>query len=114
MIIELGTIEVTAILIIHHNTYDDLVRLLEALHGAPLRRTLVVDNASHDRRLDLLPTRFPSVEILPLEENIGYSAAVNAGRRHLGVERILLLNADIVISPGQVSALERIATAASR
>ena len=78
MINKRGATELTSILIIHHNTYDDLVRLLEALHGSPLRRTLVVDNASHDRRLDLLPTQFPSVEILSLEENLGYSAAVNA------------------------------------
>ena len=99
----------TTILIIHHNTYDDLVRLLEALHAQPLRRTLVVDNASHDRRLDLLPTRFPNVEIVALEENLGYAAAVNAGRKRIQDERVLLLNADVVITPTQVSALERIA-----
>lgn len=111
----------TSILIVHHDTYDDLMRLLDALHGesadglqpqdrVPVRPILIVDNASTDRRLEDIQRVYPQVELLCLDENVGYAAAVNAGIQKLENGRILLLNADVIVTPEKVEALERVAS----
>ena len=105
---------VTAILIVHHKTFHELERLLEALreesptaHGSgPI---LVVDVASGDSRLDRLPETYPGVATLGLQENVGFSAAVNAGLKELEDRRVLLLNADVLLTREQVTALEGVA-----
>ena len=104
----------TAILIVHHKTFHELERLLEALReesptacgSGPI---LVVDVASGDSRLERLPEVYPEVTCLALQENVGFSAAVNVGLRELEDRRVLLLNADVVLTREQVTALEGIA-----
>lgn len=111
----------TSILIVHHDTYDDLMRLLDALHGEsadglqpqeriPVRPITIVDNASTDRRLSDIQRVYPRVDILCLEKNVGYAAAVNAGIQRLENGRVLLLNADVIVTPEKVEALERVAS----
>lgn len=55
----------------------------------------VVDNGSADGSLDLLKTQYPEVQVLPFQENRGFSAAVNAGIKKTSNTWILLLNNDI-------------------
>mgnify|MGYP001819858245 CR=1 FL=1 len=60
---------------------------------------IVVDNGSTDGSADYLRSNYPQVEVVELQENCGFSAAVNrgivAGRR----EWVLLLNNDIEMAP---------------
>jgi len=44
---------------------------------------LVVDNGSRDNSVEVLNERFPWVELLALEENIGYGMGNNAGIEHV-------------------------------
>jgi glycosyltransferase involved in cell wall biosynthesis/GT2 family glycosyltransferase len=82
-----------------------LVRLLDSLElersGAEV---IVVDNASGDPGLAELAKR-PSVEVLALPRNEGFSRAVNAGIRASSGETLVLLNDDCVCDPGFLAAI---------
>lgn len=54
------------------------------LQHLPPHRVVVVDNGSRDGELDQLALRFPTYELITLDENVGYSAGMNAGIRYLG------------------------------
>jgi len=70
-----------------------LERLLESLEATqwPALQLVVVDNASSEGTSAMLRDRFPGIEHVRLDENIGYSAAIN-----VGLERALALDADFV------------------
>jgi GT2 family glycosyltransferase len=62
-------------------------------------RILVVDNASSDGSLEFIRTKFPSVAILALERNYGFSAAVNRGILATSDDYVGLLNNDTESDP---------------
>ena len=59
---------------------------------------IVVDNASQDESLDVL-ARYPSVRVLALDENRGFTGACNAGFRAAVGEIQALLNNDTEVDP---------------
>jgi len=72
--------------------------------------TVLVDNGSTDGSVAFVRRHFPEVRILSLEENRGFSAAVNAGIRTSGAqEYVALLNNDTEADPGWLEALVRTA-----
>jgi GT2 family glycosyltransferase len=68
-------------------------------------RTIVVDNASGDGTAELVRERFADVAYLELPENRGFGAAVNAGVAAGDGEAIVLVNNDVDVDPGFLSAL---------
>ena len=82
-----------------------LTRLLSSLEDRPSGvEILVVDNGSADR-IGGLGSRFPGVEIIRLERNVGYSAAVNLAAREATGGALVLLNDDSVCDPEYVEAI---------
>ena len=71
--------------------------------------TTLVDNASTDGSLRLMERDFPEVRVIPLTENRGFSAAVNAGIEASTTEYVALLNNDTEQDPGWLEALVRAA-----
>ena len=71
--------------------------------------TVLVDNGSADDSVTLVGRNFPEVRVLPLGENKGFSAAVNAGIRVSEAEYVALLNNDTEVDPGWLEALVRAA-----
>ena len=61
--------------------------------------TVLVDNGSTDGSVAFASCNFPEVRVLPLPENRGFSAAVNAGIRSSGAEYVALLNNDTETDP---------------
>jgi len=62
----------------------------------------VVDNASSDGSAEMVRTDFPTVKLLPLDENVGFGRAMNLAFRTEGgpeVEYLLLLNSDALFPP---------------
>ncbi|MEO1173149.1 MAG: glycosyltransferase family 2 protein [Myxococcota bacterium] len=51
--------------------------------------------------------RFPSVAVLALEANRGFSAGVNAGAAQARGDALLLLNPDAALHPGQLDSMRR-------
>jgi N-acetylglucosaminyl-diphospho-decaprenol L-rhamnosyltransferase len=62
-------------------------------------QTIVVDNASTDRTLDLVREQ-PGVQIIANTENRGFAAAVNQGVRASAADFLLLLNPDVHLLSG--------------
>lgn len=55
----------------------------------------VVDNGSRDSSIELLSTKYPEVNVLPLGTNTGFAAAVNRGIQATKGEFVCLLNNDM-------------------
>ncbi len=77
---------------------------LEACLGALLlqtrqpRRIVLVDNNSTDDSIALVQRRFPTVEIVKNERNLGYAGGNNVVLRELDSDLAVLINPDIVVS----------------
>jgi len=67
--------------------------------------TIVVDNGSTDATLAMLDARFPAVRQVRLPENRGFAPAVNDGIRAARGEILVLLNNDVVVTPGWLEGL---------
>jgi GT2 family glycosyltransferase len=73
-----------------------------ALVTYPRVRTIVVDNGSADASVDAIRSRFPSVDILPMKENLRFAGGTNRGLEYAlarGGDLFLLLNNDTVVHP---------------
>ncbi len=66
---------------------------------------LVVDNCSADGSADGLEVWYPGVKVLKLDQNYGFSRAVNEGIRRSACEYVILLNNDTIPFPDYVEQL---------
>ncbi|MBA3473410.1 MAG: glycosyltransferase family 2 protein [Rubrobacter sp.] len=71
--------------------------------------TVLVDNGSTDASVDFVERNFPEVRVIALNDNRGFSAAVNAGIRASKAEYVALLNNDTEVEPGWLGTLVRAA-----
>lgn len=88
--------EVTVIMV-SYNTRDLTVKAIETLFenaGNVSFRLVVWDNASHDGSADAIAARFPDVELIRSEDNVGFSRANNAIAETATTPWLLLLNPD--------------------
>ena len=58
---------------------------------------LVVDNASTDGSIEYLKEHYPDIRIITLDQNYGFSKAVNVGIRHSSAPYVILLNNDTTV-----------------
>ncbi|HEY0875443.1 MAG TPA: glycosyltransferase family 2 protein [Vicinamibacterales bacterium] len=96
-----------SIVIVNFNGGVHLENCLRSIEIHPLRtsfETLVVDNASTDGSLQAARAR-PTVRVLELGRNAGFSAGNNAGIRASTGELVLLLNNDTIVPAGAIDAL---------
>lgn len=61
---------------------------------------IVVDNGSRDGSPRAVREAFPWVELIALEQNVGYARGNNVGLRRARGRVIALLNSDVVLMPG--------------
>ena len=69
-------------------------KALEGIEG----EVFVVDNASTDDTLSVLPDRYPEVHFIDNEENVGFARANNQAIRIARGEYVLLLNPDTTVA----------------
>src|SRR5262245_4682624 len=109
------------VVIVSFNTCDLLRGCLESLRcGCTLPlRIVVVENGSRDDSAAMTRACFPEVDLIALEQNIGFAAGTNVGLCRLGVgaetptpnsqlpapDYVLLLNPDTTIHRGAIEAL---------
>jgi N-acetylglucosaminyl-diphospho-decaprenol L-rhamnosyltransferase len=89
-----------SVLIVTYNSEQQIVGCLESLREQRVsvtQQVVVVDNASSDRTVDVIRTRFPEVELVLPGKNLGFAAGVNLAARHAKAGYLLLLNPDTVI-----------------
>ncbi|ODT95607.1 MAG: glycosyl transferase [Rhodanobacter sp. SCN 67-45] len=83
---------------------DCLGSVLSQLGGVSVE-IIVHDDASTDDSVDLLRTRYPSVELLVSRENVGFCKANNRMVSHARGEYVLLLNNDAALHPDAILTL---------
>jgi GT2 family glycosyltransferase len=94
------------IVILNWNGLQDTLTCLDSLSRADLSgvdaHTLVVDNASRDDPRPDIERRFPSVETVRMDHNLGFAGGCNYGLTrsvHARADYTLLLNNDTVVDP---------------
>ncbi len=97
----------TCVGIVNFNGEVYLDETLKAVHNActPGVEILLADNASTDGSLRLVRERFPAVRVIELPENFGPGAARNALLRAAPVDRVMLIDNDVLPQPGCFEAL---------
>jgi N-acetylglucosaminyl-diphospho-decaprenol L-rhamnosyltransferase len=86
------------------NAREMLVEALRAVAGEPAG-VIVVDNGSDDGTAALVRAEFPDIRLLELGENAGFGRAVSLGVETSTAEAVVLVNNDVVVEPGFVSAI---------
>jgi GT2 family glycosyltransferase len=91
----------TSIVLVTFNGVNHTRACLESLaHHTPERHEIiVVDNGSSDGTISFLRSQ-ASVRFIQNDTNRGFPAAANQGLRAAAGERILLLNNDVIVTPG--------------
>ena len=84
---------------------DDCIGSVLAQEGDIAVEIIVHDDASTDGSVALLRARYPQVELLASEENVGFCVSNNRMVAKARGEYVLLLNNDAALMPGALSAL---------
>jgi GT2 family glycosyltransferase len=97
---------------VNWNRHQDTLECLDSLLKVdyPNLRLLAVDNGSSDGSAQAIADRYPQVELICHESNLGFAGGYNSGMRHAlqnGADYILILNNDATLATQSVSALLR-------
>jgi GT2 family glycosyltransferase len=85
-----------SIIIVNYRSWDHLFNCLKSLEFIADLEIIVVDNDSADGKIEEFKTRFPSVNFIEAEQNLGFGAACNLGAKYSTSEYLLFLNPDTV------------------
>ncbi len=95
-----------SVIIVSRNTCALTCAAVESVLASTGRvptETIVVDNASTDETVHVLPRRFPSAKFVRAESNLGFARAANLGAREAAGEFLLLLNSDARVKADSLS-----------
>lgn len=100
--------------ILNTNRRDDTLACLASLraNSYPRHSVIVLDNASTDGSAAAIAAAYPDVQLIPLEENRGYTGNNNVGvQRALeqGADWVFVLNEDTILAPNCIEQLLAVA-----
>lgn len=95
-----------SIISINYNRLDDTIELFDSIRQNDYSNIelILVDNGS-DKNPDTIKSSFPQLQLIKNKRNLGFAAANNIGIKHAKGKYILLINNDMVVSPGFLSPL---------
>ena len=108
MAIGAGTGPDVSVVIPSYNTSELMEQALRTVQAASEGLEVeiwVVDNASHDGSPDMVRERFPAVNLICNEANVGFAAANNQAFREISGRYVLLLNSDTIVRPDTLRVL---------
>jgi len=107
------------VVILNWNRKDDTIECVSSLMGVdyPNFRIVVVDNGSDDGSVEALKAKFPALEVIVNDGNLGYAVGNNIGIGHAlqqGADYVFLLNNDTVVHQHLVAELVKVGEADPR
>ena len=96
-----------SIIIVNWNTRDLLVQCLASVYGNPPIgefQVIVVDNGSTDGSVAMVSERFPQIQLVANDKNVGFVRGNNQAMPLSRGRHVLLLNSDTIV---QANALSR-------
>ena len=105
--------------VLNFNKREDTLDCLSSLIRNTYRNNqiIVLDNQSTDGSVEAIRAEFPAVEIIVLEENLGYAGNNNVGIKqalHMGAEWVFILNEDTILDPDCLSNLTAVGESEDR
>jgi GT2 family glycosyltransferase len=98
-----------SVIIVSWNTKNlllDCLRSLTSQITLDRNEIVVVDNGSHDGSPDAVRTQFPHVTLIRSDVNRGFSAANNLGLEKSAGRYVILVNPDVLVSPGSLQLMK--------
>ena len=94
-----------SVIIPHYNGTRILQNCLRSLEVTNYsnKEVLVVDNNSTDGSIALAKTKFPWIQVIKNEKNLGYAGGCNSGFKQSQGKYVLCLNNDAVVEPDLIS-----------
>jgi N-acetylglucosaminyl-diphospho-decaprenol L-rhamnosyltransferase len=93
-----------AVVIVNHETRDELLACLETLPAAGADEIVVVDTGSTDESVAAVRATHPDVTVLALD-NVGYGQGANAGVAQTTAPYVAVANADTRLAPRSLDVL---------
>jgi len=96
-----------SVLVLNYNGQEFIRPCLDSVlaQECAAKEVIVVDNASPDGSARIVAADFPQVHLLESKQNLGFAGGMNLGIKQSSSELILLLNNDVVLEPGFLSAM---------
>ena len=92
-------------LIVSFNTREVLLEAVGSVADEASVETIVFDNASRDGSADAIAQRFPAVQLIRSDTNLGFAAGVNRAAARARGDALLVLNSDARLLPGALDQL---------
>lgn len=89
-----------SIITINYNGLQETCQLIESLQRHPQKcsyELIVVDNGSEQNEANILQNKYPHIQTIRSEQNLGFSGGNNLGIRIANGEYIFLLNNDTIV-----------------
>lgn len=105
-----SSIPAISVIIVSYNVRDLLENCLHSLFSAvegSSAEIFVVDNSSDDGTVDMVRQRFPSVQLIANDENLGFARANNLALARARGETLLLLNPDTLVQEDTIATMLR-------
>ncbi|MEO1053326.1 MAG: glycosyltransferase family 2 protein [Bacteroidota bacterium] len=93
-----------AVVILNYNGKSHLERFLPSVieHSGQCQ-IIVADNASTDDSVQFLKSSFPTIRLIQLSHNTGYSGGYNQALRQIEADYFVLLNSDVEVTANWVT-----------
>ena len=99
-----------SIIVLTYNTRDLVLKCLDSFYGSATHhgwQIIVVDNGSTDDTARAVAERFPAVELVRSERNLGFAGGINLGLQRATGRVIILMNSDVLASAETLKAAAR-------
>lgn len=92
-----------AVVILNYNGAEMLKRFLPTVvEYSPDAQIIVADNASTDDSVAVVQKLFPTIELIQLNENLGFAQGYNLALEKVDAEYFILLNSDVEVTKGWI------------